>query len=195
MNSMLRWTASALLTSSAVACGAGDGQPDPGSRETGEAPSASSPDVDAEFAKVTQSLGEATCATTAADHVMDPTLESYVDSPTATYDHTTCRNGYVVDLKNATAGHEVSASVHFQPSDPFSCLFVWSYVGLYQKQGASYVKVGENTGRGAWGWGAFGGACSAIGKITTPVAGDYKVVASAGNLFGGRYAVRVLYLQ
>jgi hypothetical protein len=186
-----------MLTCVTVACGAADGGTDPrGAVESAGTVSGPTPEeIDAQVEKVRQSLGEATCATTPADHVMDPSMESYVQSPTSTYDHSTCRNAYVVDLKNAGAGHSVSASVYFQPSDPFTCLLNWSYIALYQAQGASYVKVGENIGRGGWGWGLFGGACSVNATLTTPAAGDYKVVVSAGNIFGGYYSVRFGYLQ
>jgi hypothetical protein len=190
MASMLRWMGCSTLLCSTVACGTADG--DSASTVEGGETVVPAP-VDAPLEKVRQSLGEATCASTPADHVFDPALEDYVQSPTNTYDHPTCRNGYVIDLQNAGAGHTLNGSMFVQPSDPFTCLFNWSYIALYQKQGTSYVKIGENIAGGGWGLGPFGGACSAIAKLTTPAAGDYKVVVSAGNLFGGRNYVRFLY--
>jgi hypothetical protein len=194
MFSMLQCLGCSMLACVTIACGASDGPSDSSDEGLGTAPTTQAA-IDAQLSQVRQSLGEATCASTAADQVLDITQTSYVQSPTATYDHPSCRNGYVVDLPNAAAGHALNASVNFQPADPFTCILNWSYIALYQKQAAGYVKVGENIGGGKWGLGRFGGACSAIGTLTTPAAGDYKVVVASGNLFGGRYAVRFTYMQ
>ena len=165
-----------------------------GAAATGdEAPAPSQDEIDAQVTVVQQALGEASCATTPPDYVFDPTMENYTQSPTDVYGHPTCQNGFVVELPGAKAGKQLYGQSWLTTWEPFTCALTYGYVALYKKQGTSYVSVGENFNLGTWGIQRFGPMCSMAGVITVPVDGDYKVVVSAGNLFGGLYGVRFLY--
>jgi hypothetical protein len=173
----------AVLALAATACGTHADTEGPPREEMNE-----------ELGRVREALGEATCATTPADATMQQ--GSGADSVTAFYDHPTCRNAFIVDAPGiVTAGVpgklQFWAGVSLGALEPFTCLFNYGGLTLFQKQGSSYVKVGENFVLGTFGVGRFGGMCSATGFVTVPGPGDYKVAAAAGTLFGGKYAVRV----
>jgi hypothetical protein len=193
---MVRWSlfGGCCVFSVSVACGAAD----PPGEELGSAtpdgtPRPSQQEIDAQTARVRQDLGEASCATTQADYVLDTNAESYRDSGSATYGHPTCRNGFVVDLVHAAAGRQLYGQGWQATWEPFSCLLNFGYIALYQKQGTSYAKVSEKYSGGTWNIGRNGPVCQYAAVLTTPADGDYKVVVSAGNIFGGLYNVRFLY--
>lgn len=141
-------------------------------------------DLQPELAKVTEKLGEATCGTIAADDSFDySSTRIGAGTPDGNYGHADCTNGYVVDVTNVPAGGTMySGSLLPRWPDPFTCLLDWGYGSLWQKSGTGYVKISELSTLGVWG--GVGGPCTAEVKLTAPAAGDYRVVASAGALFG-----------
>jgi hypothetical protein len=194
---MVRWSlfgGCCVVFLSIVGCGAAD----PTGEEVGSAdpygtPRPSQEEIDAQTARIRQSLGEASCATTQADYVLDVDLESYRDSASAIYGHPTCQKGFVVDVLHAKAGRQLYGQGWQTTWEPFTCLLNYGYVAVYQKQGATYTKVGEKYSSGTWNIGRTGPVCQYAAVLTTPADGDYKVVVSAGNIFGGLYFVRFLY--
>ena len=173
------------------ACGAGEAgsaegvDPEDGAR------------IEREARRVQQALGEATCATTAADMTWaDPyTGNRFIDSPNATYDHPTCRNAFIVDVPGVKASTQFSAGVPGSAgANPF-CGFEFGYIGLYRKQGATYVKVTESFSLGVnFSFPQFGSTCAALARVVAPADGDYKLVTSAGAFFFGYSAVYVAAL-
>jgi hypothetical protein len=170
------------------ACGAGESgsvegvDPEDGAR------------IDAEAQRVRQALGEATCPTTAADVTWANPFSGNqsIDSPSANYDHPTCRNAFIVDVPGVRASTQFSAGVPGSAGvNPF-CGFEFAYIGLYRKQGATYVKVTEsfNLGR-VISFPQFGTTCAAISTVVAPADGDYKLVTSAGAFFFGYSTVFV----
>lgn len=194
---MVRWrlfSASCVLLVSVTACGAADPVGEElGGADPGRTPRPSQEEIDAQTASVRQSLGEASCATTAADYVLDPNVVSYRDSGSATYGHPTCQKGFVVDVLHAKAGRQLYGQGWQTTWEPFTCLLNYGYVAVYQKQGTGYTKVGEKYSSGTWNIGPNGPVCQSAAVLTTPADGDYKVVVSSGNIFGGLYPVRFLY--
>jgi hypothetical protein len=172
------------------ACGAADDSPTPAE------PSAEDRALAAEeLSQITQALGEPTCATTAADATLaaSGTGLGIAPSPNAAYDHSTCRNGFVVDLPGVAAGTTLTvANPPVSGIDPLTCLFRYSYGSLYRKQGASYVKVSELTALGVLIPARFAYVCNARATFPVPTAGDYKIVAASGALFGATDVVTVL---
>lgn len=153
-----------------VGCGGADGE-----ASKGEGNAA---DVDGELARVKQAVGEPGCGTVAADVTMDMSTTGLQNSPN-TYGHPGCPNGFVADLINPRPGVPITGGFVGRV-DPLSCLFFYGYVSLWEKQGTSYVKLQESAGFGK------GSFCSATGTVTIPAGatGQYRVVSSAGWLFG-----------
>jgi hypothetical protein len=145
---------------------------------------------DAEVSRIQERLGEPTCAATAADTTLDAATVT-VRSNTATYDHPTCRDAFVVDLPTLKGGKPFaggpvlggpgSSSYNF-----FNCLPNVGFVYLYEKQGTNYVLVGQNAAFGVYG--ALG-SCSALASVTVPRDGDYKAVVAGVQLFGPKLPV------
>jgi hypothetical protein len=154
-------------------------------------------EVSTEVARVRQAIGETTCGTTAADTSID--ASQIVQSPNTTYDHATCRDAFIVDVKGAKANASVQAGGYVAPvTDAFSallCLFTWGYSSVWRVQGSSATKVFESFDFGTpIGTGRFGGsACAAVGTFTIPSDGDYKLVASSAVLFGAKQPAYVGY--
>jgi hypothetical protein len=150
--------------------------------------------IEGEAQRVQQALGEATCATTAADVTWTNPVsgKQSIDSPNANYDHPTCRNAFIVDVPGVRASTQFGAGVPGGPANLF-CGFVFAYIGLYQKQGASYVKVTESFNLGVnIAFPQFGTACTAISSVKAPADGDYKLVTSGGTFFVGYSSLYVI---
>jgi hypothetical protein len=141
-------------------------------------------ELQGELASVTEKLGEATCGTIAADDSFDYTSGRIGAGTTdGNYGHPECTNGYVVDVTNVPAGGTIYAgSLLPRWPDPFTCLLDWGYGSLWKQSGTGYVKLSELSTLGVWG--GIGGPCSAEVTLKAPAAGNYRVVASAGVLFG-----------
>jgi hypothetical protein len=181
---MLRTPSFALVAwfSAVPACSAGPS-------ESGD-PTAAEIDAAKDAVKqVVQALGEPTCGSTPPVASLSP---SVVVSPSANYDPPTCRNAFVVDAPGLAAGVVITAGHPTQSNiDPFSCLFRYGALSLWKKEGASYVKVGETFGLGVLVPTRFGLVCVPHASLTVPSAGDYKVAAAAGTLFGPTSVVNV----
>jgi hypothetical protein len=144
-----------------------------------------------ELARVSQALGEASCGSTAADATLLPNQS--LRSPDGSYDHPTCRNAFVVDVPGVIAGTQLWGG---RPPlvwlDPFTCLLVWGYSSLWQKQATGYVKISEGSRLGTWApTPRTGFVCSAPVTLRAPADGDYKLVTAAGVLFGPNSLVEV----
>jgi hypothetical protein len=75
---------------------------------------------------------------------------------------------------------------------PLLCGLEFAYIGLYRKQGASYVKVTESFNLGVnVTFPQFGTACAAISGVKAPADGVYKLVTSGGAFFFGYSTVFV----
>ena len=184
---MLRaaWFALVALFSTALACSAGP----PGSGESGEVTPADAEAANEAVKQVAQALGEPTCGSTPPVASLSP---SVVVSPDANHDSPTCRNAFVVDAPGLVAGEVITAGYPTQSNiDPFTCLFRYGALSLWKREGASYVKVGETFGLGVLVPARFGLVCVPHASLTVPVAGDYKVAAAAGTLFGPTSVVNV----
>src|SRR5436190_902122 len=93
------------LVTACGAAGSDEAGSEPAVEGTGEGPVLSEEELQDELARVQQMLGEASCATTAADAVFDGAIGGNgSNSPNAAYGHPTCRNGYIADVNNAKAG-------------------------------------------------------------------------------------------
>jgi hypothetical protein len=183
---------------SVVVClGCGSASDAPGDPSTSSIAPEERAAIDGEVARVRQSLGEASCASTAADATLGGT-NIVADSVTATYDHPTCRDGFVVDITGVKAGKAVLggafAGTAGTPSnlDFFSCFVRIGFTYLYEKRGSTYVLVGQNS---AFGVNGALGICSSVASVTAPRDGDYKVVAAGRQLFGAKLPVRVSFAQ
>jgi hypothetical protein len=186
---MLRTFSSALIAlfSTALACSAAP----PGTGESGEPTPADIEAANEGVKQVTQALGEPTCGSTAPVASISA-VGSVVVSPNGSYDPPTCRNAFVVDARGLAAGENITAGYPTQSNiDPFTCLFRYGALSLWKLQGASYVKVGETLGLGALVPARFAYVCVARATLTVPSAGDYKVAAAAGTLFGPTSVVNV----
>jgi hypothetical protein len=174
---MFRMTCRVALASCVLlsGCGAADGDRSGPATESGGDPNAT-----AEFAKVKQTLGEPSCGTVAADVTLDMSQGTSQYSPSA-YGHPSCTNGYVADLTNARPGALVGGGMNGR-LDPFSCALLFGYVSVWAKQGTTYVKVQEVATLGH----SSAGMCFAEPTVTIPTTGTgpYRIVASAGWLFG-----------
>lgn len=151
-------------------------------------------DLQRELGTVTEKLGEATCGTIAADDSFDyASTRIGAGTPDGNYGHPECTNGYVVDVTNVPAGGTLHAgSLLPRWPDPFTCLLDWGYGSLWKQSGTGYVKITELSTLGVWG--GIGGPCTAEVNMTAPSAGNYRVVASAGFLFGAvRSAVSITH--
>lgn len=139
-------------------------------------------DLERELGTVTEKLGEATCGTIAADDSFDySSLQGGAGTVDGNYGHPECVNGFIVDVSNVPAGGTLEAgSILPRWPDPFTCLLNWGYGSLWQESGTGYVKISESSTLGVW----EGLACAARVTLTAPAAGNYRVVASAGFLFG-----------
>lgn len=140
-----------------------------------------------ELGRISQAFSEATCGSTAADAVLDPNVTQSISSVDGSYDHATCRNGYVIDVPGVRAGRQFTGGPPLRRwPDPFTCLFNWGYLGLWQKQpDGTYAKVAENSRLGTWApVSQVGYVCSARVGVQAPADGDYKLVSAAGVLFG-----------
>jgi hypothetical protein len=178
----LRWFAVAsLLTRALSGCGGDPGAPGDDAEAFDQAAR------EQELGRVSQGLGEATCGSTPADATLDPNLGQPVASPNGSYDHPTCRNGYLVDVPGVRAGRQFTGGPSLvRWPDPFSCLFHWGYLGLWQKQAnGGYAKISESTRLGVWGPVPMAGyVCAARAGVQAPADGDYKLVSAGGVLFG-----------
>ena len=175
----------AALFSTALACSAGP----TGSGESGEPTPADIEAANEGVKQVTQALGEPTCGSTPPAASLTP---SVTVSPDANYDPPTCRNAFVVDAPGLAAGVVITAGHPTQSNiDPFTCLFRYGALSLWKKEGASYVKVSETFGLGVNVVARFGPVCIPHASLTVPVAGDYKIAAAAGRLFGPTSVVNV----
>lgn len=148
-------------------------------------------DLNGELATVTQNLGEATCGTLPADETWD-FMGPYGGAGTAdgNYGHPTCTDGYIVDVLNVPAGGNITGGAYLPRwPDPFTCLLAWGYMSLWQKSGTGYVRLTEISSLGFLT--GINGVCSAGGTVTASTAGDYRVVAAAGWLFGPKQAVTI----
>lgn len=176
----------AITAGGCVGQGAG-GQPSAADRQTAQD----------ELAGVQQSLGEASCGTTTADAVLDMTDSSQALAASAdgSYGHPDCTDGFVVDIVGGlSAGQRLTGGGgFFADPDPFTCLFHYGYLSLWQKQGSTYVKVQENSVLGTWFFNSpgVGTACRTVAAVTAPADGDYRVVVSAGELFGSKMSAVV----
>jgi len=152
----------------------GGGKPNPSDRA----------DLQNELGTVTQDLGEPTCGTVAADDSFDyPSGRIGAGTVDGNYGHPECTNGFVVDVTNVPAGGTMYAgSLLPRWPDPFTCLLDWGYGSLWQQTSTGYVKISELSTLGVWG--GIGGPCTAEVTLKAPQAGNYRVVASAGVLFG-----------
>jgi hypothetical protein len=167
-----------------VACGAGDAT----TSDSPSPPGLGDDDrsaAEAEVARLQQQLGEATCASTAAD----VTLIGYGSplSPDATYDHPTCRDAFVVDAPGVPAGSRVQATTYIVAPpgtlDPIGCFFDVGFVYLYEKRGATYTLINQAGAFGLVSANRLGAICGNVMTLPVPRAGDYKVVASSVRLF------------
>ena len=143
---------------------------------------------------MTQGLGEATCGSTPADAVLDPNQGQTVSSPDGSYDHPTCRNGFVIDVPGVPAGRQFTGGPSLMRwPDPFTCLLHWGYLSLWQEQpSGTYAKVAENTRLGVWGpMPRIGYVCAARAGVQAPADGNYKLVSAGGVLFGPYASVSV----
>lgn len=180
-------TAALTLGFLSCACGAEAGS-------TGEAALSADQPTSGEVDQVRQHLGEATCATTAPDETWDLTTQSEAISKDGNYDHSTCRNAFIVDIGHVTAGRRfIATNALTKSNDPFSCLFTWGYISLWQKQPSGYVKIADNVALGTFGGlPQIGNVCIAGARTTIPVDGDYRIIASSGVFFGPYLQVDVL---
>jgi hypothetical protein len=185
-------TAVGVLGLFAAGCSAADG-----STTNGPGPATSTSDrteLQSELGTVTQKLGEATCGTIAADDTLDYTsTRAGAGTPDGNYGHPQCTDGYIVDMTNVPAGAQITGGMTaVRWPDPFSCLFNWGYVSLWQQSGSGYVKISESSALGFWGGlPQIGYVCFAHGTVTAPSAGNYRIVAAAGVLFGPKGAVSI----
>ena len=170
-----------------------------GAPEGGTTPEPSPEDraaIDEQARQVQQALGDPTCGATAADVTWSDAWSGSrgVSSPDGSYDHSTCRNSYILEATMVKAGTTFAATPAnpLPASNPFACLFTFAYIGLWQKQGTGYVKVTETFNFGqAKVLTNIGGFCIATPTVKAPADGDYKLVASAGTFFVGYGAVTI----
>ena len=170
-----------FVTMAVMACGLSAGCGGAASDTSDPAPNgngAESNEADDRLAKVQEALGEPGCGAVAADATLDFAKTTQVVSPN-TYGHPSCTNGFVVDVLNAPPGALFEGGVSGR-LDPFSCVLLYGYVSLWQKQGSSYVKIQEAA---TFGHGSF---CSAQATMSFPLTGTgtYRIVSSAGFFFG-----------
>ena len=177
----------------AWACGCGASGATDDAPATPELSDAERAELDAEVASMQQNLGEASCATTAADATFDfaTATTNFVYSPAPNYDHPTCRDAYVVDIKNLAETRHIWASGEGpQNLDPFGCLFTITAATLYKKQGADYVKVGDASALGSYPWpGSSGWQCVSRVSFANQPPGDYKIAMSSAQFLGGKKRV------
>jgi hypothetical protein len=150
--------------------------------------------IDEGIAKVTAALGEATCATTAADAIGEYNRGGAMSPLAATYDHPTCRDAFVVDFPAVPAGGSFTAATNEGSMfDPIGCLFSYAYISVWKKDPAGPTALGEAVGTGGWVpvFTRGGPFCNRSATVQAPAAGDYKVVASSGQLFGAKKWVTV----
>ena len=181
-----KWFASISLAASLSGCG------DAGTTgDNGEV--ADQAAREQELGRLSEALGEPSCGSTAPDATLNPNSGQSVFSADGNYDHPTCRNGFVVDIPGARAGRQLTGGPPvMQWPDPFSCLFVWGYASLWQKQAAGYVKIAESSRLGVWGGlPQVGYVCAAPVSLRAPADGDYKLVTASGLLFGPYGRVQV----
>jgi hypothetical protein len=122
-----------------------------------------------------------------------------VDSPDASYDHPTCRDGFVVEYPNVRdAKLDVGEMFYVGGTDPATfwddlfCGWNWVDASLWQNQGGTFVRVSQQTAYSKWTASPFGTVCAPpLLEITPPSAGEYKVVASAGFILGAKKRVYV----
>ena len=144
-----------------------------------------------ELGRLSEALVEASCGSTAPDATLVPNQSVF--SADGNYDHPTCRNGFVVDIPGVHAGRQLTGGpLAAVWPDPFTCLLVWGYASLWQKQAAGYVKVAESSRLGFWGpFPRVGYVCAAAVTLQAPADGDYKLVTAGGLLFGPYGRVQV----
>jgi hypothetical protein len=174
------------------ACGA----PDDKANESPEATPGGHDDaeVQAEVGRISQQLGEASCATTTAD--VTRTDDNQAGSHGATYDHPTCRDAFVIDAPGLVAGDPL----YFQASVPVTsnvivnflqCGFEFSWFYVYEKQSTGYVLVSQNSNVGSIQGALPRTACVTSINLTVPRNGDYKIIAASRLLFGAKNDVSV----
>lgn len=162
-----------------------------------DGPTSSEPDraqLDGELGSVTQNLGEATCGNIPADETLDYMgTQAGAGTADGNYGHPQCTDGYVVDVTNVPANASLSGGMTaVRWPDPFTCLFNWGYVSLWKQGPSGYVKISEASSLGIWGGlPQIGNVCFARGTVKVPAAGNYRVVAAAGVLFGPKTAVSI----
>ena len=104
-----------LFGAGLVACGSADPAP-PSEIDRAAA--------EEELAQVTAALGEPTCGSTAPDATMANAVYGHVTSPTATYDHPTCRNAFVIEMNEQGDKGERSVSRWWiSPADKYAIRF------------------------------------------------------------------------
>jgi hypothetical protein len=178
-----------------VACGSPDGATGgPTSAATGS-PS-DDPAVQKEVGRISQQLGESSCATTAAD-VVRPVDDPQTESMGATYDHPTCRDGFIIDAPGLLATQTIymDAIVPITTNvlvNYLACYLSVSWLYVYEKQGSTYQLVSQGSVFGSIQGQLPRSACHAAIDFKVPGDGDYKIVAAARQVFGAKLDVSVL---
>jgi hypothetical protein len=147
---------------------------------------------DNEVARVQEQIGEASCATTSADATLDASTAQYANTAMTTYDHTTCRNAYIVDVNNVPGSELVKVAGGASNANLFACFFSITLETLYEKKNGTYVKIGDALAFGAPVLEASSGSeCRTQAQIAAPEAGDYKVITDSFQFLGPQLTVSV----
>jgi len=171
-------------------CGQADGTGAPGMPELSDAERAARDD---EVASVKERLGEVSCATTPPDATLDVAVTGLMGASSAAgYDHPTCRDAFVVDVTGGTGSGTLEVSTGGNLTNILACLLTVTVETAYEKQGDTYVKIGDAVGFGTIPPpGSSGWVCQAVAKVPVTGPGDYKVIAAAAQLFGPALPVDV----
>jgi hypothetical protein len=131
-------------------------------------------------------LGEASCATTAADATLTGRIPDLF-SPT-TYSNAHCFKAYIVDLLGTSFDSDFTTVTWAGPTDPASCNDSVMFLQVYIRQGSSWLAQGDKL-RSAGSWVTASGLafCDAPGFSITQGAGgnSYRFAASARSLSTG----------